>query len=57
MNHAVQKLRKPLDIFVEEYNIHFGYPRTDRCSTCDSLAIQIEDLRSPCYKHISSLIL
>ena len=48
-HEPVQKLRKPLisehmyhDIFVGEYNIHFGYPRTDSCNTCDSLAIQIE---------------
>jgi len=43
------KLRKPLvsehlyhDIFVTEFNIHFGYPRTDTCSTCDRLTIQAE---------------
>ena len=30
------------DIFVTEFNIHFGYPRSDSCSTCDSLTVQIE---------------
>lgn len=50
MSHeAPQKLRKPLvsehlyhDIFVTEFNIHFGYPRTDSCSTCDGLLVQME---------------
>lgn len=48
-HEPVHKLRKPLitesmyhDIFVTEYNIHFGYPRTDSCSTCDNLTLQIE---------------
>lgn len=48
-HEAIEKLRKPLitehmyhDIFVTEYNIYFGYPRSDSCSTCDSLTIQIE---------------
>jgi hypothetical protein len=48
-HEPVQKLRKPLitehmyhDIFVTEYNIHFGYPRTDTCGTCDSLTAQLE---------------
>ena len=43
------KLRKPLvsehlyhDIFVNEFNIHFGYPRTDTYSTCDKLMIQTD---------------
>ena len=43
------KLRKPLvtehlyhDIFVTEFNIHFGYPRTDTCCTCDRLIVQAE---------------
>ena len=43
------KLRKPLvsehlyhDIFVSEFNIYFGYPRTDTCSTCDGYMAQIE---------------
>ena len=42
-------MRKPLatehlyhDIFVTEFNIHFGYPHTDSCNTCDSLTVQIE---------------
>ena len=41
-------LRKPLvsehfyhDIFVTEFNIHFGYPRTDSCAKCDSLSLAI----------------
>lgn len=47
-HEPVQKLRKPLvtehlyhDIFVTEFNIHFGYPRTDSCSTCDGLTVKI----------------
>ena len=43
------KLRKPLvteylycDIFVTEFNIHFGYPRTDTRCTCDRLIVQTE---------------
>ena len=43
------KLRKPLvsehlyhDIFVNEFSIHFGYPRTDTCSTCDGFMVQAE---------------
>ena len=42
-------IRKPLvlehmyhDIFVKEFNIGFGYPRTDTCDTCDSMKLQIE---------------
>ena len=50
MRHEpVEELRKPLvsehmyhDIFVTEFNIHFGYPRSDSCSTCDGLKVQIE---------------
>ena len=30
------------DIFSNEFNLHFGYPRSDTCSTCDSLQLQIE---------------
>ena len=48
-HQPLQKLRKPLasehfyhDIFVTEFNIHFGIPRTDTCSTCDSLKLQID---------------
>ena len=48
-HELIQKLRKPLvtehmyhDIFVTEFNIHFGYRRSDSCSTCDSLTVQIE---------------
>ncbi len=32
------------DIFVTEFNINFGYPRTDTCSRCDEL--QIEEVSS-----------
>ena len=28
--------------FVSEFNIHFGYPRTDTCSTCDRLSVTID---------------
>ena len=48
-HEPVQKLRKSLisehmyhDIFVTDYNIHFGYPHTDICSTCDNLTMQIQ---------------
>lgn len=49
-HELVEELRKPPlvsehmyhDIFVTEFNIHFGYPRSDSCSTCDGLALQIE---------------
>ena len=48
-HESVDILRKPLisehmyhGIFVTEYNIHFGYPRTDTCSTCDNLTMQIQ---------------
>ena len=30
------------DIFVTEYNIHFAYPGTNICNTCDNLMFQIE---------------
>lgn len=30
------------DIFVSEFNIHFGYPRSDTCDVCDSLKLQME---------------
>ena len=50
LHKPLLKLRKPLvsqhfyhDIFVNDYNIHFGYPRTDTCSTCDSLRIKISE--------------
>ena len=46
-------MRKPVvsehfyrDIFVNDFNIHFGYPRTDTCSTCDGLLIQIDEAAS-----------
>ena len=46
-----QKIRKPIasehfyhDVFVKEFNIYFGYPRTDTCSTCDSLKLRIESV-------------
>ena len=31
------------DIFVTEFNIHFGYPRSDSCGKCDSLRLAIEN--------------
>ena len=34
------------DIFVGEFNIHFGYPRSDTCGTRDELKIQIEQASS-----------
>ena len=30
------------DVFVTEFNIHFGFPRSDTCSTCDSLRVRID---------------
>ena len=30
------------DIFVNEFNIHFGFPRSDTCDTCDALKLQIQ---------------
>lgn len=46
----LQKIRKAIasehfyhDIFVNEFNIYFGYPRTDTCDTCDSLKLRIEN--------------
>ena len=30
------------DVFVSEFNLHFGYPQSDTCGTCDSLRIRIE---------------
>lgn len=30
------------DVFVNEFNIHFGLPRSDTCDTCDSLKVRIE---------------
>lgn len=48
-HEPIELLRKPLvsehlyhDIFVKEFSIHFGYPRTDSCSTHDTLHIAIE---------------
>ena len=56
-HEPTQNIRKPLvsehlyrDLFTSEFNIHFGYPRTDSCSTCDSLAVQIQaagDMEKP----------
>lgn len=46
----VQELRKPIatlhfyhDIFITEFNIYFGYPRSDTCDTCDSIKMKMED--------------
>jgi hypothetical protein len=49
MSHEpILEIRKPLvsqhfyhDLFLTEFNIYFGYPRTDTCSTCDGLALKI----------------
>ena len=30
------------DVFVNEFNIHFGYPRSDTCDTCDGLKVKID---------------
>ena len=45
--------RKPIitehyyhDVFVNEFNIHFGYPRSDTCDTCDSLEVKTEAAES-----------
>ena len=49
LHQPVAEIRKPIvsehfyhDIFVNEFNIGFGYPRTDTCSTCDTLRHRIE---------------
>ena len=51
--NPTEKIRKPLvsehfyhDIFTSEFKIYFGYPRTDTCSTCDALCVQIEACQS-----------
>ena len=33
-------------IFNEEYNLSFGYPRSDTCETCDLLQIKIQASKS-----------
>lgn len=33
-------------LFKKEYNISFGYPRTDTCSTCDEITAKIKSLRA-----------
>ena len=50
-HQPLQKIRKPIasehfyhDIFVNEFNIYFGYPRMDTCGTCDSLKLRIEGM-------------
>ena len=30
------------DIFVTEFNIHFGYLQSDTCETCDRLKVKID---------------
>uniref|UniRef100_A0A1X7T8T3 Uncharacterized protein n=1 Tax=Amphimedon queenslandica TaxID=400682 RepID=A0A1X7T8T3_AMPQE len=47
-HQPLETIRKPLvsehfyhDVFVSEFNIYFGYPRTDTCSTCDGLSVKI----------------
>ena len=49
-HQPVQEIRKPIaslhfyyDIFVTEFNIFFGYPRSDTCNTCDSIMTKMED--------------
>ena len=51
LHQPMQKLRKPIasehfyhDIFVGEFNIHFGYPRTDTCNTCEMLSLRIQEV-------------
>lgn len=54
ISHESQEdLRKPIatlrfyhDIFVTEFNISFGYPRSDTCDTCDSLTTKIEGAKA-----------
>ena len=50
MNHETVEIEevKPIvtkhyyhDVFVNEFNLHFGYPRSDTCDTCDHLNIEI----------------
>ena len=48
-HQPLQKIRKPIisehfyhDIFVKEFNIGFGYPRTDTCCTCDYLKVSFD---------------
>ena len=50
-HQPVQQIRKPIvtlhfyhDLFVTEFNIYFGYPRSD---TCDSIVARIGDAPSP----------
>ena len=31
------------DVFVQEFNIHFGYPRSDTCDICDRLRLAIAE--------------
>ena len=52
-HEPTQKVRKPLvsehmyhDIFIGEFNIHFGYPKSDTCGTCDGLKIQLQQASS-----------
>lgn len=30
------------DIFVTEFNLHFGLPRSDTCSSCDSFKVRVD---------------
>ena len=30
------------DVFVSEFNLHFGYPCSDTCDICDSLKLKID---------------
>ena len=30
------------DVFVNEFNLQFGYPHSDTCDTCDALKLKID---------------
>ena len=38
--------RSYLQIFNTKYNIAFGYPRSDTCSTCDSTKIELQAIEN-----------
>ena len=40
------------DIFITEFNIYFGYPRSDTCDTCDLLKCKTEDTTEESEKRI-----
>ena len=45
-HQPVEKLQKPLLsvhlYYVNDFNIHFRYPQSDTCDTCNSLKLQME---------------